>query len=194
MRKTFVLVALCFATVALGQSQSPAPPPPPSQSQPQQKPDSLAEAARKAKAEKGKAKTGKVYTDEDLSELKSGGVSVVGQEGASAEAKDPEAAPEANDPAASGKKGEEYWRGKARKLRDQMAAVDQEIVKTKDEIKKYGNVGFDVNTGLKQDIIYVADRNTRLQKLEKRKEELQKQMEALQEDGRRAGASPSWFR
>ncbi len=47
--------------------------------QPPQKEDSLAEAARKAKAKKPTAAKGKVYTEDDLSGMKGPGVSVVGE-------------------------------------------------------------------------------------------------------------------
>lgn len=75
-----------------------------------------------------------------------------------------------------------------------MAAVDQEIAKVKEEIKKYGNKGFDVSSGLKQGVIYVEDRNVRLKDLEKKKADLQAQMDALKEEGRKASALPAWFR
>jgi chaperonin cofactor prefoldin len=75
-----------------------------------------------------------------------------------------------------------------------MAAVDREITKVKDDIKKYGNVGFDPSTGLGENVIYVEDRNSNLKDLQKKKEGLEKQMDALQEAGRKAGAPPSWFR
>ena len=180
------LAVFLLAGAALGQSQSQAPPPPPPSPQKQ---ESAADAARKAKAEKAKSPR-KVYTEEDLSGLKPGSVSVVGQETPAADS-----SPQDRDAdATKSGKTEEYWRGRARKLRDQMAATDQEIAKLKDEIKKTGGGGFDASTGLKQNVIYIHDSNARLQKLEQQKEKLEKQMDLLQEEGRRAGALPEWFR
>lgn len=89
---------------------------------------------------------------------------------------------------------EAYWRGKARELLNEIAALDNEIAKTKEEIKKYGTDGFDAQSGLRQNIIYIDNRNAKLQQLEKRKAELGKKLDQLQEEGRRAGASPAWFR
>jgi len=174
------------------QSQAPTEP----QSQPGDQ--SLGDAARKARAEKNKSAPAKVYTQDDLSHLPSSGVSVVGQK-ASTTSSSPESTGSGAEtkPDASTKAGdneETYWRGETRKLLDQMAAVDRTIAKVKDEIKKYGNGGFDTSTGLAEGVIYVQDRNSELQDLQKKKEGLEKQMDALQEAGRKAGASPSWFR
>lgn len=168
----------------------------PVHSQSQQGDQSLGDAARKAKADKSKSAPAKVYTQDDLSHLPSSGVSVVGQK-ASTTATSPEPAGAEPKPDGSTKVGdneEAYWRGESRKLLDQMAAVDRQIAKVKDDIKKYGNGGFDTATGLADNVIYVEDRNSELKDLEKKKEGLEKQMDALQEAGRKAGAPPSWFR
>ena len=54
--------------------------------------------------------------------------------------------------------------------------------------------GFDVTTGMKDNIAYINDRNGQLKDLEKRKVDLQKQLDELQDEGRKAGAPASWFR
>lgn len=155
--------------------------------------DSLAEAARKAREKKAKQDPPKVYTEEELSKLSGHGISVVG---------------EGNGPGGgSGAKGyvqdshdqsrnreETYWRGRARNLLSQMAATDQQIEKVKEEIRKYGNGGFDPSTGLGKNVIYVDDRQSQLMRLQKQRADLDKQMDQLQEEGRKAGAQPSWFR
>lgn len=228
MRETTVLrnviallgVLVCSAGVVLAQSQSQtnsqsqsqAPPQPavqsstqpgtqsgtPSGAQPEQKEESLADAARKARAKKAKSEPGKTYTDENISGLRSGGISVVGDGNSggasSSETGNSVAESRANDGAKSGRDEEAYWRAKARQLLDAIAATETEIQKVKDEIAKYGNVGFDPSTGLQRNVIYVDDRNAHLKKLEARKAELEKQMDTLQEEGRKAGAEPSWFR
>lgn len=195
MKYAYLLVAvICLVAAAPVRSQSQAPTEP----QSQQGDQSLGDAARKAKAEKSKSTPAKVYTQDDLSHLPSSGVSVVGQKasttstsqespGAGAESK-----ADASTKAADNE--EAYWRGEARKLLDQMATVDKEIAKVKDDIKKYGSGGFDTSTGLADNVIYVQDRNSELQDLQKKKEGLEKQMDALQEAGRKAGAPASWFR
>jgi len=157
--------------------------------------DSVAGAARKSKTEKSKAAPKKVITDDDLSSIKGDGVSVVGEAGSGK--KESNAAPEkAGDaaPAKSGAKDEAYWRGRAKQIRDQIVAVDAEIEKTQEEIKKGGAAGFDPQTGLNQNVIFFEDRNTKLKKLEEKKAELQKQMDDLEDEARKAGVPSGWLR
>jgi predicted lipid-binding transport protein (Tim44 family) len=172
-----------------GQSQSSQQSQSQSQAQPEQKQDSVADAAKKAQKDKPKAK--KVFTEDDLSG-KSGGVSVVGD--ANAAAKSNVRGTQASGDASKSVRDEEYWRGRASQLKEQMAATDEAISNLKDEIKKNGATGFDAQTGLKNNVIYVDDRNARLKQLEQRRQDLDKQMDLLQEEGRKAGAEPSWFR
>lgn len=161
--------------------------------QPPAQQDSLAEAARKAREKKAKQDPPKVYTEEEMSKLSSHGVSVVGEgntpRGGSA---GDGYVPSQRDQ--SRNQEESYWRGRARVLLSQMAAVDQQIEKVKDDIKKYGNGGFDPSTGLSKNVIYVDDRQSQLNRLEKQRRDLDKQMDQLQEEGRKAGAQSSWFR
>lgn len=191
----FLLALTWPLAAAFAQSQSSQQSQSQTQSQPQQKEESAGDASKKTQKEKPKPK--KVYTEEDLSGMRGGGVSVVGDATAS------NAGP-AGKKSTNGKAGENvipmsgqdeaYWRGKAQPILDQIAAIDQEIAKTKEDIKKYGADGFDATSGLKENIIYIDNRNARVQQLEKRKTNLEKQMDALQEEGRKAGAAPSWFR
>jgi hypothetical protein len=204
-----VISPRCFAA---GQSQTPPPPKTQTQSASQPQPpaqppaatqtsdatpaeDSLAEASRKAKAKKEKLARGKVLTDDDLSGIRGNGVSVVGDgtSGGSG-SKSADGSPALGEASESGAHDEQYWRGKSRDLLDQISATDQEIAKTQEEIKKYGNVGFDPSTGLKKNVIYVDDRQTKVKKLEERKQDLQRQLEQLEDEGRKEGAPPAWFR
>jgi hypothetical protein len=188
---------------AQSQAQPPAQPQPSAQAQAASqsssdvapKEDSVAEASRKAKAKKEQTVRGKVLTDDDLSGLRGSGVSIVGDgaSGSSASRSDDGAAPQMGG-AESGAHDEQYWRSKSRELLDQIAATDQEIAKTQEEIKKYGNVGFDPSTGLKKNVIYVDDRPTHVKKLEQRKQNLQQQLADLEDEGRKEGAPPAWFR
>lgn len=105
--------------------------------------------------------------------------------------------PVAKKPAPEGEEdpnSEQYWRGKARPILEEMAVVNQQIEQLKEEIKKYGNAGFDVATGMKHNIAYVRDRNAKIEKLQKKKTALAKHLDDLQEEGRKAGAEPAWFR
>jgi hypothetical protein len=179
-------------------SSQPSPSQPP-QSQPQPKDDSNTDAPKKT--EKDKPKPKKVYTEADLSNLH-GGVSVVGDSNSAAS--NSNSATSAAARPAGGKAGagvvpmsgqdENYWRGRAKEILDEMAAIDQEIAKTKEDIKKYGADGFDAQSGLKDNIIYIDNRASKVQQLEKRKSELAKKLDQLQEDARKAGAPPEWLR
>jgi hypothetical protein len=160
------------------------------QTAPQQ--DSLAEAARKAREKKGKQDPPKVYTEEEMSKLSSHGVSVVGEGNAGGgNSSDGGYSPRGNTPR---DQEEAYWRSRARNLLSQMSATDAQIEQMKEEIKKYGNGGFDPATGLTKNVIYFQDRQAQLDHLQKHRADLDKQMDQLQEEGRKAGASPSWFR
>jgi hypothetical protein len=202
MSKTALWVALGMfgtAAFAFAQSQSqPAQPAPSSQSQaqsqPQQKDDSAADAAKKPAKDKPKPK--RVYTEEDLSGLRGNGVSVVGDANGTARANAPASQSSASGggDATKSVKDEEYWRGRASQIKEQMVATDEAIKNLQEEIKKNGATGFDAQSGLKQNVIYVDDRNARLKQLEQRRQDLDKQMDLLQEEGRKAGADSAWFR
>ena len=161
----------------------------------ERKAEPAADAAKKT--EKEKTKPRKVYTEEDLSGMRGNGVSVVGDEkpagNGAAGAKKADGKTKPGVVPMSGQ-DEEYWRGKAHTILDEIAATDQAIEKTKDEIKKYGGDGFDATTGLKDNIIYIDNRNAKLQQLEKHKADLEKKLDQLAEEGRKAGAEPAWFR
>jgi hypothetical protein len=212
-----LLAALNLAPVALGQSQSttpsaaPAPAPaavpaqtkapsqsePPMQDQSAPAQDSLAEAARKAKAHKTNSATPKVYTEDKLSGLSGHGVSSVGSGssgGASTGSENSYANSGGNAGASSGKNDEQYWRGRAQGIRDQMAQLDQQIAGIQEEIKAKGAVTIDPMSGASAGVIYVEDRNRQIKDIEGQKAKLQEQLEALAEDGRKAGADSGWFR
>lgn len=168
-------------------SSSPSQAQPASSGQPPQKEDSPAEAARKAKANKPAAAKGKVYTEEDLAGMNAHGISVVGEAPR-------KGAPSKEPSGAAGEDKEEYWRGRAQEILSEIDDVDEAIAQKKEEIKKFGSGGFDVTTGMKDNIAYIRDRNDQLQRLEKRKADLEKKLDDLQEEGRKAGAPPAWFR
>jgi len=155
-----------------------------------QKQDSLAEAARKAKANKPAPAKGKVYTEDDLKSMKGPGVSVVGD----ASRKGPRHAQPVDSDDGSGQNPEAYWRGRAQQFLDAIAQTDEQIAQKKEEIKKFGSGGFDVMTGRKDNIAYIHDRNGELKQLEAHKADLEKQFEELQDEGRKAGVPSSWFR
>ena len=167
-------------------------------------PESLGEAARQARAQKSAAPAAKVYTEDKVARLSGRGVSVVGDGNQSGDSSDAENADNSErEPSAggtpkassqSGNSDEKMWREKARTIHDQMAQIDERIGKIQEEIQKYGAVSFDPATGLRQNVIYVEDRNAQIKQLEEQKAKLQSQLDALEEEGRKAGADSGWFR
>ena len=195
------LAVLWPAAAGVGQShqdssQSSQQPSSQTQSQPEQKKSEAGGDATK-NPEKEKAKPKKVYTEEDLSGMRGNGVSIVGDDkpagGGAAGAKKAAGKPKTGVVPMSGR-DEAYWRGKARVLLDQIAATELQIAKLKDDIKKYGTGGFDVTTGMKNNVAYIEDWNGQVKDLERKKADLERKVDQLQEEGRKAGAEPAWFR
>ena len=161
--------------------------------------ESLGDAARKARTQKTKAAP-KVYTEDSVSKLSGHGVSVVGDGnsgsgGASSGNENSYASSEAQPQASGGSGGQEQmWRSRARAIHDQMAQCDQRISAIKDEIAKFGAVQVDPQSGAQAGVIYIKDRNMEISRIEEQKTALQGQMDALEEEGRKAGADSGWFR
>jgi hypothetical protein len=159
-------------------------------------PQSLGEAARLARAQKTKTETTKVYTEDKLSGLSGHGVSSVGSgnAGAGLYGGNSYTNPGAAAGSGSGGNNEAYWRGRANGIRAQMAQLDGQIAGIREEIKKKGAVTVDPMSGAAAGVIYVEDRNMQIKQIESQKEKLQEQLEALAEEGRKAGADSGWFR
>jgi hypothetical protein len=75
-----------------------------------------------------------------------------------------------------------------------MAQLDQQISSVRDEIAKYGAVQIDPQSGVQAGVIYIKDRNAQIERIEEQKTTLQGQLDALEEEGRKAGAESGWFR
>jgi hypothetical protein len=148
----------------------------------------VADAAKKSQKDKSKPK--KVYTEDDLSGMDKGAVSVVGEENKKSPRRVRNSNPDGNDEP----NGEEYWRGRAQPILEDISATDLAIEQLRDDIKKYGSGGFDVTTGIRDNIAYIHDRNGQINDLQKKKADLQRQLDELAEEGRKAGAQPAWFR
>ncbi|HEY4878906.1 MAG TPA: hypothetical protein VIH97_07275 [Candidatus Acidoferrales bacterium] len=161
--------------------------------------ESLGDAARKARTQKTKAAP-KVYTEDSVSKLSGHGVSVVGDgnsgSGGTSSGNENSYASSEAQPQASGGSGsqEQMWRSRARAIHDQMAQCDQRISAIKDEIAKFGAVQVDPQSGAQAGVIYIKDRNMEISRIEEQKTALQGQMDALEEEGRKAGADSGWFR
>ena len=160
--------------------------------------ESLGEAARRARAQKTQVNKPKVYNDDSVTKLSGHGVSVVGDgnSGGGGASYSGSGNADAGGGGASGAAGsqESYWRGRANAIRSQMAACDQKISEIQDEIAKHGAVSVDPMSGAQAGVIFVEDRNAQIKQVEKQKDELQGQLDALAEEGRKAGADSGWFR
>jgi hypothetical protein len=165
--------------------------------------ESLGEAARRARAQKAGAAKPKVFTDDSVTTLSGHGVSVVGDGNSGGGGASYSGNAESGGGGTSGGGGgaqgasgsqESYWRGRANDIRKQMAACDQKISEIQDEIAKHGAVTVDPMSGAQAGVIFVEDRNAQIKQVEHQKDELQNQLDALAEEGRKAGADSGWFR
>jgi hypothetical protein len=207
-----ILLACGPAPAALAQSASAPPARTPAQTQTQSQPSaqtssdpgaqtgsgnqpqSLADAARQAKAQKDKPKAKKVYTEDNLSSIH-GTISVVGDGSSGGASGNGNSSEGANGGApSSGNNGEAYWRSRARGIKDQIAATDQQIADVKAEIAKAGPTSFDPSSGLSQGVIIIHDRNAEVKQLEDRKSSLDRQLDDLADEARKAGADSGWAR
>jgi hypothetical protein len=156
--------------------------------------ESLGEAARRARAQKAKSATAKVYSDDSVATLSGHGVSVVGDGQVGDGSSYSGGAASGGGAQGSGASQESYWRGRANAIRSQMAQCDQKISEIQDEIAKHGAVSVDPMSGAQAGVIFVEDRNAQIKQVEHQKDGLQSQLEALEEEGRKAGADSGWFR
>jgi hypothetical protein len=130
-----------------------------------------------------------MYTDEDLSQLPRNGVSIVGPEasasassaaGPNSSVRPPRKANQSNT-----SNTEKEWRSRARKFQDQVSFLDGQIAKVRENIAYADGRGYDIHV----DILDLS-----LDDLLKQKAALQKQIDALEEEARKAGADPGWLR
>ena len=160
--------------------------------------ESLGDAARRARTQKAVAAKPKVYTDDSVTTLSGHGVSVVGDGsgggGGTSSSGNVDSGGSGGGAQGAAGSQESYWRGRANDIRKQMAACDQKISEIQDEIAKHGGVSVDPMSGAQAGVIFVEDRNAQIKQVEKQKDELQNQLDALAEEGRKAGADSGWFR
>jgi len=163
--------------------------------------DPVADAARKARAEKqAAAKPKKVYTDDDFPTKKSAPVTpAAGTEGDQATA-----APATTDGAATtgaagaeDPKSEAYWRKKFQVLRDKIANSEKELdvlqrELNKDQVQYYN----DPQKALMQqyDRKDINDRTAKVDAKKKEIEDLKKQLSDMEDELRKAGGDPGWAR
>ena len=179
------------------QTPAPASAEPQLQDQSASQDQSLGAIARQAKAQKAKTEPTKVYTEDKLAGLSGHGVSSVGSGNSGGGGS--YGGNSYNNAGAGGGgqslgSNESYWRGRANAIRGQMAQLDAQIAGIREEIKKKGAVTVDPMSGAAAGVIYVEDRNMQIRQIEGQKTKLEQQLEALAEEGRKAGADSGWFR
>ncbi len=188
-RHGVMLIALFLASVAFAQSQSQTEP------RPQSKEESLGEVARKARAKKGKTEPGKTYTEEDLSRLKPGNVSVLGQgtstPSATSLGRGAPADSISGKPKEKVEKGEEYWKGRFAAARNKLARAEKELEVLQGELETGSMLSG-------RAVILTAESFLKLQqRIEAKKLEVQKYKQALvdlEDEFRHAGGEPGWIR
>jgi len=138
--------------------------------------------------EEPKSTPARVLTNEDLAVGKQTGTRPVNTIG-------PASKPDAkNSIAAAGpKKGEAYWRGRAKQIRDEIESVDKQIKVLNEKTQAGKGDGIKIGFETYNSVIY-ADFESQVKELERHKEKLQKMMTALEEEARKGGALPGWLR
>ena len=186
LRMTALLALAGFAGLATQAQQSPD----------AQSSDPVADAARKARAEKqAAAKPKKVYTDDDFASKKNGPATpAASTAGDQASATDATAATDAalNDP-----KSEAYWRKRFRTVREKLDNSEKELdvlqrELNKDQVQYYS----DPQKALMQqyDRKDINDKTAKVDAKKKEIEDLKKQLSDMEDELRKAGGDPGWAR
>ena len=186
LRMAALLALAGFAGLATQAQQSPDP----------QSSDPVADAARKARAEKqAAAKPKKVYTDDDFASKKNvPATPAASTAGDQASATDATAATDAalNDP-----KSEAYWRKRFRTVREKLDNSEKELdvlqrELNKDQVQYYS----DPQKALMQqyDRKDINDKTAKVDAKKKEIEDLKKQMSDMEDELRKAGGDPGWAR
>jgi hypothetical protein len=171
------------------------------QSPDQQSSDPVAEAARKARAEKqAAAKPKKVYTDDDFASKTNVPVtpsaSTGGDQGSATQAPtDGTAATSGSAP--DDPKSEAHWRKRFQAVRDKIANSEKELEVlqrelNKDQVQYYS----DPQKALMQqyDRKDINDRTAKVDAKKKEIDDLKKQLSDMEDELRKAGGDPGWAR
>lgn len=165
--------------------------------------ESVAEAARKARAKKRPpAKPEKVYTNDELTKPPEGGARPT--EGTPAQPAAGDAAAGSSEQAgaeaaggAGEKKDEMYWRKRFRDARDHLARAEKELNILQRESEK-GQVQYYTDPSKAMHEQYDRKQvNERFAKIDAKKKEIQQakqNIDSLEDELRRAGGDPGWAR
>jgi DNA repair exonuclease SbcCD ATPase subunit len=169
----------------------------------QQSTDPVADAARKARAEKQAAsKPKKIYTDDDFASTKNpnpppaaktdGDGQAITTDQAATDANKTKDASVVDDP-----KSEAYWRKRFRSVRDKIEQAESELSVLQRELNKdqvqYYN---DPQKALMQqyDRKDINDKTAKVDAKRKQIEDLKKQLSDMEDELRKAGGDPGWAR
>lgn len=142
----------------------------------------------------------KVWTNDDIEALKGGAITVVGSASAPPAAEAPaetpaageaggEAAAEEREPLPPKEQTQEYWQGRLQPLRDELQKIDQQISDLRrGESQAASNA---INMAGDNPGVQVQDT---IERLERRRRDVQQQIASIQDEARRMGISPSWVR
>ena len=139
---------------------------------------------------------GKVWTNEDLEKLAGGAaVSVTGSEAPSepasrAEASAPaEGAKEEAAPQKPKEEDPEYWRKRLEPLRKELTQIEQQLQQSRGGQGQAASNTLDLKTNAPG-----ADVADTVRRLERRREEIQREITSIQEEARRLGVPPGYVR
>lgn len=139
----------------------------------------------------------KVWYNEDLAQLSGGAINVVGSASAAPSAESVPAAETTGESAAGGeslppKEGTaEYWQGRVRPLREELTRTEQEIQRIRSSQGQASATSNAISTTAASQGTNLDDR---LRQLERRRTELQQQIEEIQAEARRQGIPAGWVR
>lgn len=161
--------------------------------------DPVADAARKAQANKQAAKPKKVWTNDDVKTADTPPAPAPGDSAAKpaaggddAKADDQTGLKPEDDP-----KKEAYWRKKSAKLKDKLAAAEKDLdvlqrESSKEQVQYYSDPQKAMTQGYTR-----GDINSTNAKIDAKKKEiegLKQQMTDLEDELRKAGGNPGWLR
>jgi hypothetical protein len=159
--------------------------------------DAVADAARKARAEKKEApKSKKVYTDDDVSKMRPVTTAAATATGNPEEQKPAETA-KADGSAASGASEEAGWRKKFKDLHDKIAAAEKELdvlqrESEKAQVQYYSDPQKAMNEQYSRKDI--NDKNSKIDAKKQEITQLKQQQDDLEDALRKSGGDPGWAR
>ena len=144
----------------------------------------LLSAAVAARSGNQTPRNAKVYTNDDLSRLPRNALSVVGRESTTPAAPSSDSGSKAPG-ARAASPSEQEWRDRAHELQQRVAVLDAEIARVRENIANAPGRGYEIHT----DVLDLS-----LADLLAEKVRLEKRVDQLRDDARKAGADPGWVR